>query len=309
MRVQNTQETQVRRDQLYGLLGELPRRDRAVAVKVLETDDSVGYLVERLELDLNGTELVPAYFIRPKAVTGRIPVVLYNHAHGGDYDLGKSELLRGHGKYLQRPAYGEELTKRGYAALCLDAWTFGERHHRSEGVTFKQMLLVGQVLWGMMLYDSLRAVDYLQTRADVDPERIGTLGFSMGGGMSWWTAALDPRIKVCVDLCFLTDYHTLIKANRLGAIGFHYLVPNLLQHFSASEINALIAPRPHLSIIGQRDRLTPASGVDQIDAQMRQIYQAAGVAENWRLSRYDVGHQETAAARTEALDFLERWLR
>ncbi len=296
-----------RRRELFSLLGELPPRDRAVSAKVKREDDRPGYHLEHLELDLNGVEPVPAYFIRPQGAEGPLPTVLYNHAHGGDYGLGKGELLRGHGTYLQAPPYADDLTSRGYAALCIDAWTFGERHHRSEGVTFKQMLLTGQVLWGMMLYDNLKALDYLQSRKDVDCERIGTLGFSMGGGLSWWTAALDERIRACVDLCFLTDYHTLIKANRLGTIGFHYLVPNLLLHFSAAEINALIAPRAHLSIIGVRDRL--AAGVERVDEALRQVYCEAGVSDAWKLSRYDVGHQEPAAARAEALDFLDRWLR
>lgn len=295
-----------RRRELFGLLGELPPCDRAVSAKVKRVDGSLGYHLERLELDLNGIEPVPAYFVKPHGADGPLPTVLYNHAHGGDYGLGKEELLRGHGKYLQAPAYAEELTRRGYAALCIDAWTFGERHHRSEGVTFKQMLLTGQVLWGMMLYDNLKALDYLQSRQDVDEQRLGTLGFSMGGGLSWWTAALDERIRVCVDLCFLTDYHTLIKANRLGTIGFHHLVPNLLLHFSAADINALIAPRAHLSIIGVRDRL--AAGAERIDSELRQVYLGAGASDAWRLSHYDAGHQETEAARAEALAFLDRWL-
>ncbi len=53
----------------------------------------------------------------------------------------------------------------------------------------------------MMIYDSLSALDYMQLRSDVQPDRIGTIGMSMGGLMAWWTAALDDRIKVCVDLC------------------------------------------------------------------------------------------------------------
>lgn len=295
-----------RRRELFSLLGELPPRDRAISAKVKRVDGSHGYHQEHLELDLNGVEPVTAYFVKPRGAHGPLPTVLYNHAHGGDYGLGKAELLHGHGKYLQAPAYAAELISRGYAALCIDAWTFGERHHRSEGVTFKQMLLTGQVLWGMMLYDNLKAIDYLQSRPDVDQRRIGTLGFSMGGGLAWWTAALDTRLRACVDLCFLTDYHTLIKANRLGAIGFHYLVPDLLRHFSAAEINALIAPRAHLSIIGVRDRLT--AGAERVDAELRQVYQQAGAGEAWKLSRYDVGHQETADARMEALAFLDRWL-
>ena len=52
-----------------------------------------------------------------------------------------------------------------------------------------------------MVYDSLKAVDYLLTRPDVDGNRIATLGMSMGSTMAWWVTALEPRVKVCVDIC------------------------------------------------------------------------------------------------------------
>ena len=70
-----------------------------------------------------------------------------------------------------------------------------------------KMLWEGQVMWGMMVYDSLRAIDYLVSRPDVDAARVATLGLSMGSTMAWWVAALDTRIKVCVDICCLTDFH------------------------------------------------------------------------------------------------------
>ncbi|MGQ9816029.1 MAG: dienelactone hydrolase family protein, partial [Candidatus Roseilinea sp.] len=105
------------------------------------------------------------------------------HAHGGDYRLCKDELLNGRDA-LQKTPYAVELTRRGYAALCIDTWAFGERRGRTESEIFKWMLWRGQVMWGMMVYDSLRAIDYLVSRPDVDPARIGTLGISMGSTMA-----------------------------------------------------------------------------------------------------------------------------
>ena len=72
------------------------------------------------------------------------------------------------------------------------------------------MLWRGRVMWGMMVYDSLRALDYLASRRDVDRSRLGTLGLSMGSTMAWWVAALDERVKACVDICCLTDYEALM---------------------------------------------------------------------------------------------------
>lgn len=288
---------------LYGLLGDLPARDRAISAEVVEAGEYDGFWMERLALDLNGIEEVPALFVKPLGAQGRLPVVLYNHAHGGMYGIGKQELLDGRDA-LCRPAYGKALTGAGYAALCIDTWLFGERRGRSESELFKLMLWRGQVLWGMMVYDSLRAVDYLASRDDVDPLRIGTLGLSMGSTMAWWTAALHPAVAVCVDLCCLTDFQALVEARGLDEHGVYYYVPSLLKYFSTSDINALIAPRPHLSLAGNYDRLTPAAGLDRVDGVLRRVYEEAGAPEAWRLLRYDTGHFETAHMRREIMSFL-----
>lgn len=159
-----------------------------------------------------------------------------------------------------------------------------------------------------MVYDSLRAIDYLATRADVDLGRLATLGLSLGSTMAWWVAALDERVRVCIDLCCLTDFQALIDARGLDSHGIYYYVPRLLKHFSTAEINALIAPRPHLSLAGNFDRLTPPAGLDRVDQALQQVYAALGTPEAWRLLRYDTGHFETAAMRAEVLAFLARWL-
>ena len=211
------------------------------------------------------------------------------------------------GRRCRPRPYAEALAGMGYGALCIDTWAFGERRGLTEHSIFKRMLWHGQVMWGMMVYDSIRAVDYLESRADVDAGRIGTMGISMGSTMAWWTAALDVRIEVCVDLCCLTDFHALV-ARGLDHHGMYYFVPGLMKHFTTGQINALIAPRPHLGIAGIYDKLTPPEGLDRIDAEVSAAYETAGAPEAWRLSRYDVGHFETAAMRAEVMEFLRQWL-
>ena len=119
---------------------------------------------------------------------------------------------------------------------------------------------------------------------------------------------LDDRIKVCIDICCLTDFDALIEAQGLDGHGFYYYVPSLLKHFTAGQINRLIAPRPHLSLAGNYDRLTPAAGLDRIDAELRQAYAEAGAANAWQLRRYEIGHFESAAMRAEIMAFLDHWL-
>jgi dienelactone hydrolase len=296
----------LRRRELYALLGDLPPCDRTPSATLVTREEHEEYILETLALDLNGTEIVPAYFVKPKEGT-RFPTILYNHAHGGNYAIGKSELLLGR-PALQKLPYAEALTSVGFAALCIDHWGFGERRGRTESELFKENLWFGRVLWGMMVYDSLRALDYLQTRVDVDVTRLGTLGISLGSTMAWWVAALDTRIKVCVDLCCLTDFHALIQARGLDGHGIYYYVPSLLKHFTTAQINALIAPRAHLSLAGDYDPLTPPVGLDRIDAELCRVYAELGASEAWQMKRYPIGHLETAAMRSEAIAFLKRWL-
>ena len=296
-----------RREELLRLLGDLPAVDNPPTGRLVETEQRSNYTLEHLELELNGLEPVPALFARPDNAEPPWPTVLYHHSHGDDYRIGKRELIDGR-TYLQDPPYAKALTDQGWAALCIDAWVFGDRNHTSELDMFKAMLWQGRVLWGMMVFDAKRAVDYLVGRDDVEADRIGTLGMSMGSTMAWWLAALDERIRVVVDLCCLTDAHTFLRQGELHRHGIYYYVPGLLKHFSTAEINSLVAPRPHLAIVGREDPLTPAAGLETIDHELQRVYSERGASENWRLVGYRGGHEETSEGRREAIAFLKQHL-
>lgn len=298
---------EAQRELLYSLLGDLPDRDRPISVETVRVEERPHYVLETLHLDLNGIEAVPAYFARPKGLAGPAPAVVFNHSHGGKYDLGKREFVE-ETPALQSPPYAEQLARLGYCGLAIDHWNFGERRGRSESELFKELLWHGKVLWGLMVYDSLRAVDYVVSRPEVDAARLATLGLSMGSTMAWWLAALDERIRVCVDICCLTDFHSLIETRGLDGHGIYYYVPGLLKHMTTSDINALIAPRAHLALAGNYDRLTPPQGLDRVDADLKDVYAKMGVPERWQLLRYDTGHFETAHGRAAVVAFLQRWL-
>src|SRR5688500_11886586 len=72
-----------RRKELYQLLGKLPDRQRPISVKLISREETEEYILEKLLLDINGLELVPAYFTKPKNAKGKVPVVLFNHSHFG----------------------------------------------------------------------------------------------------------------------------------------------------------------------------------------------------------------------------------
>ena len=296
-------DASARRAELYALLGDLPDRQRPIAADKRDEAERDGYLLESWQLDLNGLEPVPAFVARPKGLCHQAPAIVFDHSHGGRYQIGKKELIEG-APYLQPTPYAKALTDEGYVVVAIDHWCFGERAHETELETVKAMLWQGRVLWGMMVYDSIRALDWLATRGDVDPARIGTLGMSMGSAMAQWLAALDERVKATVDICCLTEYHTLLAEKGLKGHGIYYYVPGLLKHFTTSDINALIVPRAHLGIAGLRDALTPVKGLDIIERELKAAYAEAGHAERFGLLRYDVAHQETPEGRQQALRFL-----
>lgn len=301
-----------RRKDLYALLGRLPAKDNAVTCRTVEIVEKEDYILEKLVLTIHAQEgeprcePIPAYFTRPKGMTS-YPAVLFSHSHGGFYEKGKDELISPN-PYMYKPGYAGELVKRGIAALAIDHWCFGERSGREELSCFKEMLWRGEVMWGRMVYESIKALDYLCTREDVQTDRIGTLGMSMGSTMSWWVAALDERVKVCVDIHCLTDYDAIVEEDGLDRHGIYYFVPDLLNHFTSAQINSLIAPRPHLSTVGLYDGLTPMRGVDKIEKELKEVYTALGAPENTTVLRFPLGHRETAEMRVDILNYLSEKL-
>ena len=300
------EEMEAEREALYSMLGDLPDTSMSIGSTLVSRDGSGDFIIERWTLDLNGIEMVPALVTLPKNGDGPFPVVLYNHAHGGHYQHGKEELLTGRPAILD-PPYAGVLAARGIAAVGIDTWVFGDRCHNDEASTFKKMLWNGQVMWGMMVFDNIRTIDFIADHPALDDSRIATMGLSMGSTMAWWTAALDERVKVCIDLCCLTDFHSLVETGNLNLHGVYYYVPNLLkENWSTSRINAMIAPRPRLSLAGDLDPLTPTRGLEIIDEHLKKVYSTHGVEENWKMVRYaEIGHIETDEMREEILSFLD----
>jgi hypothetical protein len=301
---------QARRKELWGILGELPWKHQPAPPQLIKTEKHEGYTLERLVLDLNGLEPVPAILLIPKKRRKPAPGLLYIHWHGGMYDLGKEQLLLG---VDVQPAYAPVCAEKGIVTLAIDSWCFGERKHVADGAegerdAFKEMLWRGRVLYGMMMFDEFRALDYLASRAEVDPYRLGAFGMSMGATKAWWLAALDPRVRLCLDVCCLTDYDELIRVHGLEGHGIYYYVPALLQHFSTSQINELIVPRPRLSVNGRQDPLTPPHGVELVRDFLLPLYRKYGKEEDCGIELFDCAHVELPAMRQLILEWLDRHL-
>ncbi|HKU27030.1 MAG TPA: acetylxylan esterase [Candidatus Sulfotelmatobacter sp.] len=299
-----------KRRQLWGLLGDLPWTHRPGPARLVRKEEHDGYTLERLVLDLNGVEPVPALLLIPHKRPMRAPGLLYIHWHGGMYDLGKEQLLKG---VDAQPAYAPVCAEKGLVTLAIDSWCFGERKHVADGHegeqdAFKLMLWRGQVLYGMMMFDEFRAMDYLASRPEVDTTRLGAFGMSMGSTKAWWLAALDPRVKVCMDVCCLTDYEELIRTHGLKEHGIYYYVPSLLKHFQTSDINELIVPRARLSVNGRKDPLTPPAGVEKVRDHLLPLYRRYGKESDCRIELFDCAHVELPEMRKLILEWMDREL-
>lgn len=300
----------VQREALSTLLGDLPALRLPGQAKLIRSERYEGYTLERLVLDLNGMEPVPAILLIPDHRAHPAPGLLFIHWHGGMYDLGKEQLLRGTSAQLP---YAPICAELGLVTLAIDSWCFGERRHDADGQkgehdAFKLMLWRGQTLWGMMMFDEIQALSYLAGRPEVDATRLGAFGMSMGATKAWWLAALDPRVALTIDLCCLTDYHSLIDAAGLHSHGVYYFVPSLLKQFDTSAINELIVPRPRLSLNGRHDPLTPPRGVEKIRDHLYPLYRNYGRASDCRIELFDCGHEEMPEMRQLAIEWLRKYL-
>lgn len=299
-----------RRALLWSLLGDLPEKKAPVAT-LKKVEQHPGFTLEHLDLELNGLQTVPALLLLPDKRQEKAPGLMYHHWHGGDYFVGKQELLTGT-RAMQ--AYAPVYAEKGIVALAIDSWCFGERAPypdnggNGESDTFKEMLWKGRVLYGMMMFDEWQALNYLCTRPEVDSSRIGSFGISMGSTKSWWLAALDERITCCMDLCCLTDFEALIANKGLARHGIYYYVPSLLKHFQTHGINELIVPRPRLSLNGRFDGLTPPEGVERVRDHLAPLYAQYGNSADCHIALYDCKHEELPEMRELILAWLDKYL-
>ncbi len=272
------------RAQLWQLLGRLPPRPAVPKVETISREDRGDFFVEKFQFDNGAGATVPGYLLLPKHAPGKSPAILYCHWHAGEYDLGKEELFEArHTPEAPGPAWA----RRGYVVLAIDASGFGERNgqgpdgsaernYTAEETASKFNLWVGRTFWGMLLRDDLMGLDYLASRPEVDADRIGVTGMSMGSTRTWWLMALDERLKTGVAIACMTRYQNLIRHGSVHEHDIGYFVPQMLNHFDSEAVIALIAPRPVLFQTGDRDPGSPVDGIRAIEATVRSVYHLYG---------------------------------
>ncbi len=250
---------------------------------------------------------VPAYFAVPDSAPGPGPALLYCHAHGNRYDIGREELLAGR-KSLQAP-YLDDLAALGLRVLCLEMACFGERSTSAESAAAKAGLWRGAPLFGTMLAELSAGIDFLAAHPDIDAQRIGVLGFSRGGTHAWWSSALDERVRAAASLCCFADLDCLIETGAHDGHGHYMVVPGLLRTVSTGALAGLCAPRALLVCVGLEDWSTPRECFEKARGELETQYARRGAAANLAFHvEPQTGHEETPAMRRQVLAFLGRHL-
>ncbi len=232
-----------KREQLTQLLGPAPPK-APLEPTILESVDCGLYVREKVAYCTEPGERVSAYLLLPKTVAKNGAAIFCHHQHAGNFVLGKSEVVGLAGDSDQ--AYAAELAERGYITLAPDAIAFEERNWsddpgKAEYFELATRLVAGKTLLAKVLHDVSVGLDYLQSRNEVDGERLGFIGHSYGGRMAIWVPAFESRIKASVSNCGCIPYKASLS--RQAGIQMEFCVPGILDWGDIEDIVTLIEPR------------------------------------------------------------------
>ncbi len=287
-------------------MGPMPGKDRIVplAVKVLSEEKLDGYVRKKITYAPEAGDRVPAWLLIPNGAK-KNPAVLCLHQ---TITIGKDEPV-GLGKQESKQQ-ALHLVKRGYVCLAPDYPSFGEYQY-----DFPKAFKAGLYQSGTMkaIWNNMRAVDLLQSLPEVDGERIGVIGHSLGGHNSLYTAAFDERLKVSVSSCGFNSFHKYYGGNLKGWTSDRYM-PRIASEygndpkrmpFDFDDVLLAICPRGVFAMSPLRDANFEVSGVKDVIAKVAPVYAKLGVAEKLKAVHPDAGHEWPEAERKAAYEFMD----
>ena len=303
------------RRQFLDMLGlwPLPPRTnlKATITGKIEGD---GFTVEKLLFQSKPGLYVTGNLYVPNGAKS-LPAILYVCGHG---NIVKDGVSYGSKVFYQRhPAW---FARHGYVCLILDTLELGEIPGEHHG-TYK----LGQWWWqslgytpaGVECWNAIRALDYLETRPEVDAKRIGVTGRSGGGATSWWIAAADDRPQCIIPVAGIANlYSHLIEGEapqyrKTGVIAGHcdcmYMVNTYKWDFPM--VAALCAPRPLMLGNSDVDTIFPVSGFRPLADKVRKIYDLYGAGEKFTVLETSGPHKDTPELRLGAFRWLNHWLK
>ncbi|MBI2825859.1 MAG: alpha/beta fold hydrolase [Planctomycetia bacterium] len=311
--VKSAQDWAVRRRHILAgmqeAMGPLPDRRNLppLDVKTLEEITHNGPRRQTISFATGDGDRLSAYLYLPEAGVGkRSPAILALHPTSA---IGKGEVA-GLGAKQSR-AYAVELAHRGYVVLAPDYPSFGD----SKDYDFQADRYVSGTMKG--IFNHMRAVDLLAARADVDPERIGAIGHSLGGHNAMFVGVFDERLKVIVSSCGWTPFHDYYGGKIAGWTSDRYM-PRLRDEYGLDparvpfdfyEVVAALAPRAFFSNSPSHDENFDAAGVRKGIAAAADIYQLLGARERLQVRYPDCGHDFPTEVRREAYRFIDAALK
>lgn len=283
-----------------------------------------GYRLERVSYFVEPHERIAAWLLMPDGASDRskVPGICVWHQHAGQYDVGKDEPAGVRETQFGTMHWtGVALAKEGYAVLCPDAAGFGERNRRPnpyfprdlrgrdlEHFLFGMYVAAGKCLAWKNILDMRRAVDYLASRPEVDRQRLGCYGHSMGSTHTWLVGPWEPRLRALVGNCCMPTYAAMERTNLIHC--FPNYIPGWRQYGDIPDIVALIAPRPlHLNF-GALDDGSPIEEVRAALPRIAEAYAAHDAAERFTyFIEEDAGHVLSEAMWQHVRDHFQRYLK
>lgn len=289
------------------VMGPLPKPEKPVPLDMKVTEEEkVGTLVrKRITYHTDSAErTVPAYLFIPAdaRADAKRPAILCLHQTTG---IGKKEPAGLGGN--PNLHYALHLAQRGYVTLAPDYPSFGDYPYDfapSHGYISGSMKAI---------YDNIRAVDLLQSLPEVDGERIGCIGHSLGGHNTMFTAAFDRRIKVMVSSCGFCrfgkdDVPSWTGPRYMPRIATVYGNSADKVPFDFTEIIASFAPRPFLTCSATKDSDFDVQGVKETLDYAKPVYKLFGAEANLQGYYPEAPHSFPADAREVAYKFLDKHL-
>lgn len=222
------------------------------------------YVLERVVYEAWRGIPVSAHLYLPKNASAPLPCVLYTCGHWY------------HGKTEPDPrSFCVGMVQKGIAVLIYDPMGQGERYAEGEhGHRFP--ILSGLSQEGFMVWESMRAIDYIETRPEIDPKRIGMTGASGGGLNTIFTAAIEDRLAASAPVCYPVTYADFLCAmagrNWNGGVDLCNQVPGVITFARTSDLMACVAPKPMLQVSAKEDVDFPIAGARQTAEEISEIY-------------------------------------
>lgn len=287
------------------VVGTLDSPSRAPAADG-RIDAGPGFVVERLHFQPAPGLYVAANLYRPETVAEPVPAVLYVCGHANVVEdgvrMGNKTAYQHHGAWFAR---------HGYVCMIIDTVQRGEFegiHHGTYRYGMWWWNDRGYTPAGVEAWTGIRAIDYLQSRPEVDPDRIGITGRSGGGVYSWWVAALDDRVTAAVPVAGITTLRNHVVDGCVeGHCDCMYMVNTYRWDYPI--VAALVAPRPLLISNSDKDGIFPLDGVVALHAKVRQIYRLYDAEDRLGLQITEGPHKDTQELRVHAFRWMNRFLR